>query len=504
MAARAKARGGALRRPAGVVAPGPKAKAGAKAKAKPDPARGRLRPRRRGAALEKEEAVVEDWKKGRELPLSKMRLEDFKVGDLVVVSEADYMGSKVKVAGSIVRMEILGEQQLLHLKLHGTGSEEILRVHGANPDLTFAVHKCPSGCGLLETGDRFLHGIKGRLVVDKAVEEEWVTNLETVKKVEMGEDELEALRKKSEGLTGVGAPVEDKRSESRGKKEKKAKKKRKKDRKKSEESSRGKDKKRGISPRVSAQKKLEALFAGTGLDPKARTRKKVLRKARRYVTKKGKTRSSTSSSSGSSSSTRTSEDGPMEGLFMEASKARALSERYPGVLTLESMRSMREALLTEAGEELEEAPLKPVGLLYYRNYLSKKASGAMSRELLNLASALDALLKGRVALAADIITQRMKSDEQILQGVHWSVAQRMEVPVSEGSSMAGRVEVQQAQKENYQDSRTRYLATLPRKGERYEKGEKGKGKGGKGNWKGDGDKGKNQDGKDSNKKGDKK
>ena len=37
----------------------------------------------------------------------------------------------------------------------------------------------------------------------------------------------------------------------------------------------------------------------------------------------------------------------------------------------------------------------------------------------------------------------------------------------------------------YQDSRTKYLATLPRKGDRKEKGEKGKEPGVKGDWKGD-------------------
>lgn len=46
-------------------------------------------------------------------------------------------------------------------------------------------------------------------------------------------------------------------------------------------------------------------------------------------------------------------------------------------------------------------------------------------------------------------------------------------------------DVAQAQKETYQDSQTKYLATLPRKGDRNEKGEKGKGPGVKGDWKGD-------------------
>lgn len=132
---------------------------------------------------------------------------------------------------------------------------------------------------------------------------------------------------------------------------------------------------------------------------------------------------------------------------------------------------------TESGDDLEEAPLKPVGFLYYRNYLSKKASGAMSRELLNLASALDASIKpsGTKSLSSLVASPWRASGE------------RQSVTVAQGcpDSNWAHLHVQHTQKETYQDSRTKYLATLPRKGDRNEKGEKGKGPGVKGDWKGD-------------------
>ena len=41
----------------------------------------------------------------------------------------------------------------------------------------FCVHVCPRGCSLHESGDRYCHAQKGKLVVDLTVEPEWITNL---------------------------------------------------------------------------------------------------------------------------------------------------------------------------------------------------------------------------------------------------------------------------------------------------------------------------------------
>lgn len=128
--------------------------------------------------------------------------------------------------------------------------------------------------------------------------------------------------------------------------------------------------------------------------------------------------------------------------------------------------------------------------------------------MLNVASALDLLLKGRVASAADLLAQRLKSSEASMAGTHWTVSQRMEVPQAENLSIAPKSEVHQAQKENYSESRVAYLASLPpgRRGE--EKGGKGRGgKGDKGKWenphKGDpkGGKGKDRGNQNANKGG---
>ena len=152
-------------------------------------------------------------------------------------------------------------------------------------------------------------------------------------------------------------------------------------------------------------------------------------------------------------------------------------KRFPGALTLEAVTAMRQALLTTSGEELDDTGVKPVALLYYRSVLCRRATGAQSREMLNLAAALDHLLRGRVVCAADIISQRLKAQEAVTQGTSWSVALRMEVPPPESGSLVSRAELQQARREDYSEAQARWRTQA-------NSGSKGDGKG----------KGKNQKG----------
>ena len=107
---------------------------------------------------------------------------------------------------------------------------------------------------------------------------------------------------------------------------------------------------------------------------------------------------------------------------------------------------------------------------------------AQSRELLNLATAIDLLLRGRAAHALDVLTQRLKAQESVSQGTQWSVAQRVEVPVAERTSLLQRSELERAQKENYQDAKTRWGAMSQSSGKKGENKGKKSGKPEKGEW----------------------
>ena len=176
----------------------------------------------------------------------------------------------------------------------------------------------------------------------------------------------------------------------------------------------------------------------------------------------------------------------MDGVFTTDSKARGVSEKYPGALTFETITTMRRSLLTTAGEEADERSTKPVALLYYRNQLARRATGAQARELLNLATALDHLLRGKPAMAADVISQRMKAQQAVLHGTHWSIAQRMELPLPGETTLVAQAELQIAQKENYDESRSRWLAqggqTGGKKGESKGSGKTKAAKGEKPEW----------------------
>ena len=214
----------------------------------------------------------------------------------------------------------------------------------------------------------------------------------------------------------------------------------------------------GRQPSKAGRKELSSLYGGTALDPKERVRKTVLKKARRFAGKRKTKRSTSSSSKGSSGSSSTSESLGLgtEGVFAEETKARAISERYPGALTVETLLNMRRSLLTTSGEEEELKDTSPVAILYFRNVLTKKASGAQARELLTLSTTIDALLKGQPALALDVLCQRLKSQELVLGGTHWAVAQKIELAAGEAPALIARGELQTAQRENYLEARARW------------------------------------------------
>lgn len=115
-------------------------------------------------------------------------------------------------------------------------------------------------------------------------------------------------------------------------------------------------------------------------------------------------------------------------------------------------------------------------MLYYRNQLAARVGGPQGREMVNLATAIDCLLRGQVAQCLDVLCQRLKSQEAGVQGMHWSIGQQMDIPEPGLGALAARPEIEAAQKESYADSRTSWMA---QKGGTKKGDGRGKGKGGK-------------------------
>ena len=395
-----------------------------------------------------------------EVPLHQVPHDQLKPGSYLVITEGDYFGGKAKVAGSIQKVELEKDATYLLLRLSGTDNEGILRSHTSMKEQLFRIHICPPQCGLQESGDFLVHGLKGRLRRE-ADEEGWVTSLEP--QAAEGDDALSQLRLREQELLrervkpAAATPQRPERSPTpKEKDEKESKKKKKKKKKKAKDS--GEELVNGRHAARASVKELVQVYGGTALDPSENVRKRVLRRAQRYVSRKRSRKRSSGSRSGSSSSTSSTEtvDPALEGVYAEETKARGLSERFPGSLSLETLTSMKRSLLATSGEDGDVKSVLPVALLYYRNVLGRKATGAQARELLTLSSAIDALLKGRIALATDISCQRLKAQESVLGGTPWQVAQKVEIASPEATALIARGELKDAQRESYLDSRTRW------------------------------------------------
>ena len=294
------------------------------------------------------------WLRGEEMRLKDVSPLEFRLGQRIAVVEGKYFGTMVKVAGTLQKVDLENGEVHLNLQVTGTDNEEILKLVGAS-SAPFVVHCCPMDCGALETGDRYLHGIKGRLLTSEVRLEEWMKNLEAVPMAPRPEeDELADLRRRGaemglgprgEGLRASG--VKDTPAESPQRKKKK-----KKDPKQKKEG-RGRGKiYDGRHPSLAVQKELGPLFSGTGLDPKEKVRRRVLKRAQKYIKKK-KSKSSSSSSSSeeekSSSEDVLETEGINDGLYAETGRAKYISQKFPGALCSEALRMMKESLLTEAG-----------------------------------------------------------------------------------------------------------------------------------------------------------
>jgi len=199
------------------------------------------------------------------------------------------------------------------------------------------------------------------------------------------------------------------------------------------------------------------VFAGTGMDPDPKVRKKIAAKASRRLKKKKKS-SSESSSTGSSSGSSEDESGE---LFEETQKVRRIGRMAPGALTTAGCKEMANNLLSSTGGiwDQAEGPLQPICCQYFRQVLSTRLTGGQSREALTLSWCLDLLMQARIAEAADGLMQRLKAIEMTSQGASWSVSQKIELVPLEKPIISSRTEAREAIKESKEENRTRAEAS---------------------------------------------
>ena len=430
------------------------------------------RPAKRGAAQDPGVKVLELWDRGEEVNVSEMQVHELLKDPLVVAENAVYYHKNCKVAGKILRVNLGSPHDFLTLEVTGTTSDSLLQHLSADQGSTCRAHICDENCNGEEVADDLLHIQKIRRLKVSG-DEGWTKNLEKVLPL-APEDELRQLRMREAERRGAhqgttvevpGEKEEDKteKEEKTSKKEKRKKTEKEKEKKKKsrKESSEDEDEPKlmGYKPKGASQKTSLALYAGTGLDPREKVRSRVAKRARRCMKKKA-TKDATSSS-GSKSGTNSSgeEDTPESTLFGEASKVRLLANNYPGALTCQAIFQMKTTLIQEAGLEDQGEKLTPVALSYFRQNLQRKAGGAVARELQTLSAVLDALIKSRPSHAADIVTQRIKSIEQSLNGSHWQVSQRLEVLAQENASLTAHPEATAAQREVYQETKMK-LASM--------------------------------------------
>lgn len=463
----------------------------AAAKAKAGAPSGERRARGRGPAVMRRPAA-----QGVENPHPDL----FEGGTLVIGEEAHYYGHPGMVAGEVIEEKAEDGRRMLNIKLMGTTIDGLLQwaSQGEGP---CRWHLCPSECKRELENSRLVHVTRTRKVSHQELESVgWATNLVEVMPVVPG-DQNAGLRSRYHQLEARGADAreqerkhspdrgealrekekEEKRSRERRSKKKKKKrscsssrdkKDRRKKRRKSRDTSaasaggRREKEKEGRPARERASKRSSfssssdtgegqvsqrRMFKGTALDLSSRVRKKIFRRAQKFMRKKK------SSSSGSCSS-EDSRDLPLRmeqtNLFGDELKIRGVSERYPGLLASEAFRGIGKIVASDMGDSsLGSKQWPPQLVRYYRQVLSRRISGAMARELLTHCSVIDALLEGKISQALDISLQRIKGLELQANGTNFQVSQRLEVIPSEVNILPSRQEMAIIQKERNQEAR---------------------------------------------------
>lgn len=118
-----------------------------------------------------------------------------------------------------------------------------------------------------------------------------------------------------------------------------------------------------------------------------------------------------------------------------------LASRHPGRPLRDGLREMAQYLPQRPGGEPYD-DLQPRVVQYLTTVLETKARRPMSvrnsRELRTLAQALDSILVGNIALAADTLMMRFQAVELAAEDASWEVSQHLElIPPVSASSVGG-------------------------------------------------------------------
>ena len=358
-----------MRRPAAaVVGALPKGKAKARA-------RGIRRPGAAVAPVGRVDSPAEKFLRGETIESIEVPVDRWKKHELLVFDKAIYYGQEVAAAGRF--RDLLLHDGKVHLKviLSGTTNEELLK-HGTAVNVREAtVHCCPEGCGNIPEGPMLLHSRQVRRVsAEDEVSLTWEKNMEATIPDTGLPDEVQALRRKEEELRKAEMVGESK--EKKSKKKKKKEKDRDKDKELPNLSDSGSTataaKKRKYGGRTIAKEGLDQVFSGTGLDAKAKVRRKIIKMVQRRIKRRSRA-SSSSSSTGSSSSEASAQESDLMG---DTSRLRLIARYGPGVLTAAGLASMRQSLADLDGAWIEEGNIHvPLTLRYVRTSMTGKVTG---------------------------------------------------------------------------------------------------------------------------------
>eukprot|EP00438_Fugacium_kawagutii_P012773 Skav217633 [mRNA] locus=scaffold1334:5610:19402:- [translate_table: standard] len=433
---------------------------------------------------------LEKFENGLEADPKDIKVDEWKEGTLIVVTRGVYWEEEVRIAGVIRGLLMDGGLTMLRVDLQGSTSEALVRWKGAHPGKLLEVDLCKDGCINLSR-DGLVHCTRIKKFVE-ADREGWEDNLLAVRGEE---DQLAALRARAEAVPGGegAAPKAKTKKDSSGSSQGSGKEKKKKKKKK---------KKKEGKVKVSGTKTAEALFAATGLDPKPQVRKDLRKRARKLTKKKGARGSGSSDSSSSSTqSDRNLEE--QTHLFGEEVRVKQVWKSYPGILTLSAAEMMQNTVVQQSGHpwNLEAGVVPPIFSQYWRLCLHHRMGGPLSRECQTLCYVLDLLLQGRAAAASDVLTQRLKSLEQIGNGGHYTVAQRQELVPLEATTISSPTETMEASRVMREEVKAKEAASSSWRRPEWPKRDetKGKSKGkepkGKGKTKWESSKGNKEDDK---------
>lgn len=375
--------------------------------------------------------------------LGQLTLQELQKLGNVRLRDAKYYGRVVQVAGRMCGTRLEDGQLYAELEATGTQDDELLRVLSGAPGRKLSIHLCSEDCAGTLTDPLLIHGRSVEEVDLKDVP--WLTNLEAVR----GDREAEIPDEMTQ-LRALQAKAKEKEGDDKKKQSKKEKKKGRGEELTGEEGRLAKAPKKQAAGFEVGQKDLEAIYAFTGLDLDPARRRKVLKRAKRLGKAKKKKKKSSSSSGGggsSSSTSSSSSSGGDSGLFGEDTKLAKIWKRCPGALTAGGVREARQGLLNQAGTlwNIDQEEVPAIFTQYCRQQIMQPhaVSAAMSQELLTLSQAVDFLLLGKPAGAADILCQRIKSLEALAKGSHWSTGRQLELiradhySIAEGSEALG-------------------------------------------------------------------